>query len=181
MGLAPASLEIMSQTLTHRKHRPLDALGTFDTFTRVSRPASGTLTVSAPARYSIRQALDQEHHKHILKLNNEARQARYSAGGTIPTNSSQAPDSSSANGDPTQPATASVAAEKVKLDFFGRPIATSRQSSSRGSSSKLAPGDDIDAEAGEKGGKVWVSYHEGFSNAVRKPITMEELMRGFTA
>ena len=27
-------------------------------------------------------------------------------------------------------------------------------------------------------GRVWVSFHEGFSNAVRKPITMEELMRG---
>ena len=26
---------------------------------------------------------------------------------------------------------------------------------------------------------VWVSFHEGFSNAVRKPITLEELMRGF--
>ena len=28
--------------------------------------------------------------------------------------------------------------------------------------------------------KVWVSFHEGFSNAVRKPITLEELMRGFS-
>ena len=26
--------------------------------------------------------------------------------------------------------------------------------------------------------RVWVSFHEGFSNAVRKPISLEELMRG---
>jgi len=26
--------------------------------------------------------------------------------------------------------------------------------------------------------KVWVTFHEGYSNAVRKPITIEELMRG---
>jgi chromosome transmission fidelity protein 18 len=32
-------------------------------------------------------------------------------------------------------------------------------------------------ENGEVEGKVWVSYHEGFSNAVRKPLTLAELMR----
>lgn len=26
--------------------------------------------------------------------------------------------------------------------------------------------------------KVWITYHEGFSDAVRKPITVEELLRG---
>lgn len=45
-------------------------------------------------------------------------------------------------------------------------------------------GDEGRAKKGKgKGGKkddnkVWVSFHEGFSNAVRKPITIEELMRG---
>ncbi|SPQ25295.1 9e4c9082-8e05-495f-a77d-4c19522216cf [Thermothielavioides terrestris] len=28
-------------------------------------------------------------------------------------------------------------------------------------------------------GKVWVTYHEGINNAVRKPISLEEFMRGF--
>lgn len=27
--------------------------------------------------------------------------------------------------------------------------------------------------------RVWVSFNEGFSNAVRKPITMNDLMEGF--
>lgn len=31
---------------------------------------------------------------------------------------------------------------------------------------------------GKDDNKVWVSFHEGFSNAVRKPLTIEELLRG---
>lgn len=31
---------------------------------------------------------------------------------------------------------------------------------------------------GKDDNKVWVSFHEGFSNAVSKPITIEELLRG---
>jgi chromosome transmission fidelity protein 18 len=26
-------------------------------------------------------------------------------------------------------------------------------------------------------GRVWITYHEGFSNAVRKPLTLAEIMR----
>lgn len=33
-------------------------------------------------------------------------------------------------------------------------------------------------KSGKSDNKVWVSYHEGFSNAVRKPITIDELLRG---
>ena len=32
-------------------------------------------------------------------------------------------------------------------------------------------------EAGEVEGRVWITYHEGFSNAVRKPLTLAELMK----
>jgi chromosome transmission fidelity protein 18 len=27
-------------------------------------------------------------------------------------------------------------------------------------------------------GRIWVSFNEGYSNAVRKPITVDELLRG---
>jgi chromosome transmission fidelity protein 18 len=27
-------------------------------------------------------------------------------------------------------------------------------------------------------GRIWVSFHEGFSNAVRKPVTLDDIMRG---
>lgn len=67
----------------------------------------------------------------------------------------------------------------AKRDFFGRVV-----------SEEIMPLQEIDSNAEtdgrskkrKKGGKddnnVWVSFHEGFSNAVRKPITMEELLRG---
>jgi chromosome transmission fidelity protein 18 len=32
-------------------------------------------------------------------------------------------------------------------------------------------------ENGEVEGRVWITYHEGFSNAVRKPLTLAEIMR----
>ena len=65
----------------------------------------------------------------------------------------------------------------VTRDFFGRTIdialPTTRDCSSQGENegsrdSKL-----------DESGNAWVSYHEGFSNAVRKPITLNEMMRGF--
>ena len=37
---------------------------------------------------------------------------------------------------------------------------------------------DRKGEAEDESGRVWVSFHEGFSNAVRKPITLAELMKG---
>jgi chromosome transmission fidelity protein 18 len=58
----------------------------------------------------------------------------------------------------------------VKRDFFGRVI-------------KEAPKANVDETAAQKQtqsseGRVWVSFHEGFSNAVRRPITLAELMSG---
>jgi chromosome transmission fidelity protein 18 len=62
---------------------------------------------------------------------------------------------------------------KVVRDFFGRVVVVEK------------PVGETDAEEakrvrkenGEVEGKVWVSYHEGFSNAVRKPLTLAELMK----
>lgn len=77
----------------------------------------------------------------------------------------------------------------VKLDFFGRPIVTpdvplSLSLSGSGSGSGVQAGSGSGSGGGgteETGasGNVWVTFHEGFSNAVRKPITLDELMRGF--
>ena len=73
----------------------------------------------------------------------------------------------------TNPAIKPVAA---KRDFFGRIIENPQAILQNGSEIRSQ-----DHAAGEKqeNRKVWVSFHEGFSNAVRKPITLEELMRGF--
>lgn len=59
----------------------------------------------------------------------------------------------------------------VKRDFFGRVIVNDAKAASSKSNlksaSKSTQGDDK---------RVWVSFHEGYSNAVRKPITLKGLM-----
>ena len=60
----------------------------------------------------------------------------------------------------------------LKRDFFGRviqePIRDTKETQNGNPSDETA----------KAGRKVWVTYHEGFSNAVRKPISMGELLAG---
>lgn len=62
----------------------------------------------------------------------------------------------------------------AKKDFFGRTVRVVPQYEENG---------DLKEEKKEVTGKaeerrVWVRYQEGFSNAVRKPISLRELMDG---
>lgn len=128
---------------------------------------------SAPTRYAIRQALDQEYQKHLLRLNADARQARYKAGGSTETEAATASERRAGNDTGVRAESKPTAA---KRDFFGRIIDDVRPAS------MIRAGIDLQAATGDEkqeDRKVWVSFHEGFSNAVRKPITLEELMRGF--
>jgi len=80
-------------------------------------------------------------------------------------------------------ADAAAAAEKlaaitgknaVKRDFFGRPVVASTTVGAR--EDEARNGHKRKVSEGE--GRIWVTFHEGFSNAVRKPITMKELLDG---
>lgn len=145
--------------------RPLDTLVLFET-------AAIPSGAPPPVRYAVRQVLDQEYHKSIIVRENAARQARYKAG------------------NPGDDAEFSIATKEnqrhhvpelvvgAKKDFFGRDVTEQ---------AALLGEIDENAEEGRKkkrktaareDNKVWVSFHEGFSNAVRKPITVEELLRG---
>ncbi|KAF2154356.1 hypothetical protein K461DRAFT_223778 [Myriangium duriaei CBS 260.36] len=65
-----------------------------------------------------------------------------------------------------------VVAKKVtKRDFFGRVVGEEVLESTSGPKKGRV-------KEGEKERRVWVSFHEGYSNAVRKPVTLAELMRG---
>ena len=64
-------------------------------------------------------------------------------------------------------------ATKVKRDFFGRVIKNTRPASAGKGAQKG------DSKTDDEAGRVWVSFHEGFSNAVRKPITLKELLETF--
>lgn len=119
------------------------------------------------------------------------RQARYTAGGGLPAELSS-PSALVGVGAvdeiPAQTTTTTVAITSLKpsRDFFGRIITTQEQQG--GGLRKKKDGEtetDMKVVMNKKGkgggvnNQVWVSFNEGFSNAVRKPITIEELMRGF--
>lgn len=65
-----------------------------------------------------------------------------------------------------------------KRDFFGRIVNKTAADSEPLEASHRDNDAKGQASEGKSGGKVFVSFHEGYSNAVRKPITLDDLMRG---
>ncbi|KAK3902378.1 hypothetical protein C8A05DRAFT_15563 [Staphylotrichum tortipilum] len=151
----------------YRMEPDLDALATFETSTSL-------LATQAPTRYAVRQVLDQELHKTLAARDAAARQARLTAGGPLlhtPSSHSQQKKGRHVDEDKENQG---VGKPAVKKDFFGRVIVER----------PLARVEGKGAAAGRKKGgeapaKVWVTYHEGLNNAVRKPISLEEFLRGF--
>lgn len=116
-------------------------------------------------RYAVRQIMDVEFRKESLRLEAEARKRR---GGAMELDAGTLGEEVDVRG------VAAAAEEKivVKKDFFGRTIAeavplTPVEKEKRRKAREKAEEED-----------VWVSFHEGFSKAVRKPITLSELLGG---
>ncbi|KAF2137137.1 uncharacterized protein K452DRAFT_291791 [Aplosporella prunicola CBS 121167] len=144
-----------------RMEPPLDVLGAFETM---------GLRKEDRVRFAVRQILDAEFRKESLKAEAEARKKRGGAAVGV--------DDAAAGGD-AMSVDEVVEKEKVvvKRDFFGREIVEKVKvvEKREGAAAK----GEADAASGQHAeGKVWVSYHEGFSNAVRKPITLAELLGG---
>ncbi|TVY46507.1 Chromosome transmission fidelity protein [Lachnellula occidentalis] len=151
----------------YRMEPPLDALITFET-------APILASAPAPVRYAVRQVLDQEYQKNIVVRENVLRQARYRAGNLNDDVDFSFSENKKENKD-------RQLEERIlgpTKDFFGRIV-----------KEDAMPLQEIDGNAdsgrttkkgktGKSDNKVWVSYHEGFSNAVRKPITIDELLKG---
>lgn len=147
--------------------RPIDTLLNFDTASK-----NGSTTVSS--KYALYQALDQEHRKYLLRQISENRQARYDAGN--PSTCDTADYASCSNLDIGEKI---LKPKSAKRDFFGRLIKT-RLAHSNADVDFNCTKPSVDIKPGSTDeGKVWVSFHEGFSNAVRKPITLEDLMKWF--
>lgn len=176
---------------------PIDMLAAFETAT-ITTAAAGVSgsggggsgmpiqSLTTTTRYAVRQALDQEYHKYIQRKNAESRREKYrqlNPGLDILAVTSSIkddgyPDAEKLPGDSKAPRKRDDA---VKRDFFGRIITTDQSSAGL----QQRPGSSAGGGGGgafmsKKEEKVWVSFHEGYSNAVRKPITLEELMRGFS-
>lgn len=65
----------------------------------------------------------------------------------------------------------------VKRDFFGRIVHNSESlPASKTSSNARQQGHKRKPSGQDHDRKVWVTFHEGFSNAVRKPVSMAELL-----
>ncbi|KAH6634617.1 hypothetical protein B0J18DRAFT_391551 [Chaetomium sp. MPI-SDFR-AT-0129] len=170
----------------YRMEPDLDTLATFET-------ASAYLLASqAPTRYAVRQVLDQELHKTIAQRENAARLARLRVGGgsldvsqPLPKQQPQKGGLSGIlrNGDENKENTPLVGSgDSVKRDFFGRPI-VERPLGEMDGNGVVRPGSRKQRKGGVDtagaGGMVWVTYNEGMNNAVRKPLSLEEFLRGF--
>lgn len=128
------------------------------------------LATQIPVRYAVRQVLDQELQKTIALRDTAAARARFSAGGPvndIPLARQHVHDDKE-NTAQKKPLTAPTTL--VKRDFFGRVIVELPLSDSDGN--KKAKAEELSVN------QVWVTYHEGLNNAVKKPLTLEEFLRG---
>ncbi len=148
----------------------LDMLSTFET------AGAHVLASQAPTRYAVRQVLDQELHKTKTLRENAARQARFSAGNALGNHDVYDFDDKENQASRGDTKTKRTTLPTVKKDFFGRII----QEASR-------PLQDLDGNAlgrerrgsaSDLDANVWVTFHEGLNNAVRKPISLQEFLRG---
>jgi chromosome transmission fidelity protein 18 len=141
--------------------RPLDTLISYSKIKGTILDSGG----SAPVRYAVRQVLDQEHRKETMKKQSEASQLKYG--------SSFSKYNTKDGDDDKENSTASKKlrdAPGVRRDFFGRIVNEAAPATGKDKTEKRKS----DGHKTER--KVWVTFHEGFSNAVRKPISMNELL-----
>jgi chromosome transmission fidelity protein 18 len=153
----------------YRMEPALDALGAFGTMSQAKDAA-------VAVRYAVRQVLEMEWKKDNARRNEDARRRRTNGGKEDDGEVDKQEQSRNAD-DAAKKATAleRTAARAIKRDFFGRIIKEREPEKEASEQAKLKQGSGK-GESAE--GKVWVSFHEGFSNAVRKPVTLAELMRG---
>ncbi|KAF2837359.1 hypothetical protein M501DRAFT_995968 [Patellaria atrata CBS 101060] len=148
----------------YRMEPPLDSLGEFATAGKQQSLGIGT-------RFAVRQVLSAEWERENVRREAEARRRR---GGV---DSSHTDDENDAQKGKVETKEDEKREKGVKRDFFGRKIPERPESAGTedmGARKKRKSGEGT----GRDEGRVWVSFNEGYSNAVRKPITIAELMRG---
>ncbi|OJD18431.1 hypothetical protein AJ78_01550 [Emergomyces pasteurianus Ep9510] len=155
----------------YRMEPPLDTLTMFSKL-----KGSGS---SAPVRYAVRQVLQQEYEKEILRQRSQTGQARlHGPKGDNPFHDSNN-NSKEINGtDILRQPNFSSRINGPKRDFFGRVIVNEAQPSFRGAGNGAAASAAKRMMKPIERKKAWVSFHEGYSNAVRKRVTLNELLSG---
>ncbi len=127
--------------------------------------------VPAPVRYAVRQVLDQEHRKDTLLRLSNARQAR-STKLDIDGNEENVEEEHVDFAQKHKRGASNMGGGK--RDFFGRVLRDARPVSARG----VAGAEEMTASKDDEP-KAWVSFREGYSNAVRRPVTLKELLESF--
>ncbi|RMZ71856.1 chromosome transmission fidelity 18 [Pyrenophora seminiperda CCB06] len=127
-------------------------------------------------RYAVRSVLEQEWRKEV-KLRELATRKRRGGrdGGDDDGDVDMMAEENRAGGGKTTEEKVAEANKKgraVKRDFFGR-VLQETDATRKEAKRKLDSG-----EMAGNVGRIWVSFHEGFSNAVRKPVTLDDVMRG---
>ncbi|KAF3402462.1 Chromosome transmission fidelity protein 18 [Talaromyces pinophilus] len=131
---------------------------------------------SAPVRYAIRQVLDQEYRKETMRKQGEALLGLSGPGRKSSKNKQPNYNDDKENSNRSRPKLGSDA-PGVKRDFFGRIIHNNETAPASTTNNKARqPGHKRNSSGNDHDRKVWVTFHEGFSNAVRKPITIAELL-----
>lgn len=121
----------------------------------------------APVRYAVRQVLEQEHQKELIRQRSDARHARSSNFGEVDTILQGISEEDKKNAE----SPGKNVGTRVKKDFFGRVLVNeARPLATKGNLKQALNPNRSDDK------RVWVSFHEGYSNAVRKPITLKELL-----
>lgn len=136
-----------------RMEPPLDTLASFETLSGKKEDK---------VRYAVRSVLEMEWKKESARIDMENRKRR---GGqedeevVVPAEKDEdvARKLDEAN------------KKAVKRDFFGRVIKEKPLLEGEVRKKTKQEGDEE---------RIWVSFHEGYSNAVRKPITIDDLFRG---
>ncbi|KAK8217161.1 Chromosome transmission fidelity protein 18 [Zalaria obscura] len=150
----------------YRMEPGLDTLGTFET----GGKGFGTEGVSR-TRFAVRQVLEQEWKRERTRREEEARKKRYRNGGD-----GEDVELAAAEDGKADVLQEGLRKARVKKDFFGRVIVERQDSGERRADEENARKGKQEEDHGE--GRIWVTFHEGFSNAVRKPVTLAELMKG---
>jgi chromosome transmission fidelity protein 18 len=133
----------------------------------------------------VRQVLDQELQKTIAQKESAARQARLR--GSAP-HAAAAAEPAFDNKENTYINTLTLnnrnrfegtnTTSSVKKDFFGRVIVERPLGEVDGNAGGGGSGGRKKRKEEGKEAMVWVTYHEGLNNAVRKPISLEEFLTG---
>jgi chromosome transmission fidelity protein 18 len=143
-------------------------LATYDT------AGAYVLAAQAPTRYAVRQVLDQELQKTLKLRESAARQARLRGGQALDLPHDHHFDDKENKSSATSQQRKVAIDDGVKRDFFGRVVQPARALQDLDGNARVTKHEpDVPVQ------KVYVTFHEGINNAVRKPITLEEFMRGF--